>query len=271
MPSSLRLARRASCAVLAAACELSACRPNVSIGSRTCSEDGRDDAALDQSVDASPPIAPNWSTDFENRFCDYRLPGGYCYPDLPGLFEIVTSPHRSGQHAAAFKVTSDDDTANQARCVRQGALPSAAYYSAYYYVPGMATVKNGNWNLFHFNGGVDWDHIEQLLDVSLVNAKSGGLQLALYGPPNHAQIGSTATAPAIRIGDWFRIQLFVEHTTGTRGNVRLYQDDETILDVTNVVIGDWILGQWYVGNWAMGVVPANSTVYVDDVSISATQ
>lgn len=250
---------------------LSACRPDVSIGTRTCSEDGSQDPVENEDVDASPPITPGWSTGFENRFCDYRQPAGYCYPDAPGSFEIVSSPHHGGQHAAAFKVTSDDKLTYQARCVRQGSLPTAAYYGAWYYVPGPATVSNnGSWNLFHFNGGVDWDHIDGLLDVSLINAK-GGLQLAVYGPPLHAQIGSTAGAPVIPYGGWFRIRLYVERTNGTRGNVRLYQNDQQIFDAPNVVIGDWTVGQWYVGNWATGLVPAASTVYVDDVSISATQ
>lgn len=241
----------------------------MSVGTRTCSEDGSADAVVNEDVDASPPITPDWSTGFENRFCDYRLPGGYCYPDTAGSFEIVTSQHHLGQHAAAFNVTSDDTIAYQARCVRQGALPTAAYYAAWYYIPTLATVT-GKWNLFHFNGGVDWDHIDGLLDVSLINAK-GGLQLAVYGPPNYAKIGNTSAAPTIPIGNWFKIQLYVEHTTGNRGNVSLYQDNQPIFDAPNVVIGDWILGQWYVGNWASGLVPAASTVYVDDVSISANQ
>lgn len=254
------------CAALAVSCGLSACRPNVSIGTRTCSEDGSEDPATDDNVDASPPITAAWSTGFENRFCDYRRPGGYCYPDAPGSFEVVASPHHSGQHAAAFTVTSDDPTMYQARCVRQGALPAAAYYSAWYYIPTLAT-RIGNWNLFHFNGGVDWDHIDGLLDVSLISAK-GGLQLAVYGPPAHAQIGGSAAAPLIPIGDWFRIRLYVERTTATTGNVRLYQDDQQIFAASNVVLGDWELGQWYVGNLATGLVPAATTVYVDDVSIS---
>jgi hypothetical protein len=254
---------------LAAACGLSACRPNVSIGARTCSEDGSEDAALDESVDASPPLTPDWSTGFENRFCDYRLPGGYCYPDAAGGFQVVSSPHHLGQHAAAFTVTSGDMIAYQARCVRQGPLPTSAYYGAWYYVPALVTVSD-QWNLIHFNGGTDWDHIDKLMDVSLVNAK-GGLQLAVFGPPNHARIGNSTAAPTIPIGAWFRIQLYVEATTGTRGNVRLYQDNSQIFDASNVVIGDWIVGQWYVGNWASGLVPPTSTVYVDDVSISATQ
>jgi hypothetical protein len=122
--------------------------------------------------------------------------------------------------------------------------------------------------LFHFNGGVDWNHIDGLLDVSLINAR-GGFQLAVYGPPDHAPIGNTMVAPTIPIGDWFRIRLYVERTTATRGEVRLYQDDQLLFDAPNVVIGDWIVGQWYVGNLASGLVPAASTVYVDDVSISS--
>jgi len=259
-----------SLCVALATCALIACRPNVSVGTRTCSEDGSQDPPVNDDLDASPPLSVEWSTSFENQFCDYRLPGGYCYPNAPGSFEIVTSPTPpSGQHAAAFTVTSDDPTTYQARCVRQGTLPASAYYSAWYYIPTRPT-RIGNWNLFHFNGGLDWDHIDGLFDVSLIIAKGGGgLQLAVYGPPNHAQVGSTTTAPTIPIGTWFRIRLYVERTTATTGIVRLYQDDRQILEASNVALGDWVVGQWYVGNLATGLVPATNTVYVDDISISA--
>ncbi|HKO52082.1 MAG TPA: hypothetical protein VJV79_30440 [Polyangiaceae bacterium] len=265
-----RLSFAALWAALAASSGLSACRPSVSVGTRTCSEDGSDDGPPNEDLDASPPLAIDWSTSFENRFCDYALPGGHCYPTAPGSFDVVTSPKPpSGRYAAAFRVTSGDPITYQARCIRQGALPASAYYSARYYIPAIPT-RIGNWNLFHFNGGVDWDQIEGLLDVSLINAPGGGLQLAVYGPPNHSRIGNMPTIRTIPIGGWFRIQLYVEQTTATTGIVRLSQDDQQIFEAANVLLGDWVVGQWYVGNLADGLLPAASTVYVDDVSISAS-
>src|SRR6187551_76969 len=98
-------------------------------------------------------LALPWSTSFENGFCDYAVASGYCYGDTRASFEIVSSPVHSGNSAAAFNIVVDDAFDGlQARCVRHGQLPEAAYYSAFFFIPSAPTFAN-NWNLIHFQGG----------------------------------------------------------------------------------------------------------------------
>jgi hypothetical protein len=247
---------------LAALCVLSACRPNLIIGEWSCSEDG----AASVIPDASGPVAAPWSTGFENRFCDYTELAGFCYGPPPASFELVTSPVHTGRYAAAFHVMDTPDAGSQTRCVRQGALPPTAYYGAWYYIPTLAT-NTGNWNLFHFSGGSDLSALPGVMDVSLVNA-NGGLELEVYGV-NHVAIGSSAN-PQIPIGAWFHVQLYVKRAPDATGEVALYQDGQRVFDVTNAMTDNSSLGQWYVGNLAgaNALTPADSTVYVDDITLS---
>src|SRR5690606_21048454 len=113
----------------------SACAPELGVGTAACIGS----APLRIPEDASDPVSSRdpvdaWETDFENGFCDFRFArGGFCYASPDAAYELVTSPVRSGQRAAAFSVTTDPDLdGEQARCVREGALPAAAYYGAWY-------------------------------------------------------------------------------------------------------------------------------------------
>jgi len=239
-----------------------ACTPNISAGKWTCSEDGgttivpASDAAIDY----------GWSTGFESKFCDYAPPSGRCYSSGPGAsYELVTAPapvHR-GHFAAAFSVESGRDV--HTRCYRQGALPQAAYFAAWYYLPAYAT-NTGNWNLFHFRGGDDVDHTQGMLDVSLESA-NGNLQLALFGM-NHARISGSAPAPNVPIEKWFQIAVYVKRAPEATGEVALFQDGNELLRVKNVATDDSPLARWYVGNLADGLSPANYTLFVDDITIS---
>jgi len=47
----------------------------------------------------------------------------------------------------------------------------------------------------------------------------------------------------------------------------VYQDGVVALRLTRLITDDTDWGQWYVGNYARTLVPAKSTVYVDDVTI----
>jgi hypothetical protein len=146
-------------------------------------------------------------------------------------------------------------------------LPQQAYYGAWYYVPALAT-NSGNWNLIHFQGGAspgDASQLKGLWDISLVNDNSGGLRLAVYN-----FLGSTpdlSGAPPIPIGSWFHIEMFLKRAADATGEVSVYQDGVSIAHLTNIITDDTTYGQWYVGNLATQLDPAESTLYVDDVSV----
>jgi hypothetical protein len=248
--------------LLAASYSLFGCEPKLVVGQRTCT-DG-DASAMPAQTD---PIAVPWSTSFENGFCDYTQLAGFCFADPAASYEIVTSPVHSGEFAAAFSVTTADPTGYQARCVRQGALPSAAYYGAWYYVPTLAT-NSALWNLLHFQGG-DPSSQHNLWDISLSNAANGDLQLFVFDSLNGA-ILTPANLTPIPIATWFHIEFYLERAADATGKIALYQDGQLLLDASGLITDDSTWGQWYVGNIASGLTPPESTLYVDDVSIGTT-
>src|SRR5262249_48859331 len=152
----------------------------------------------------------------------------------------------------AFRVMADDADAAQARCVRQGALPTAAYYGAWYFVPELAQ-NSKNWNLVHFQGG-DTSEQHNLWDVSLENGASGELEIFVRDFLNAGvDVLRPATPTPIPIGAWFHVQLYLERAADATGEIALYQDGQKLLDITNVITDDSTFGQWYVGNLANGL------------------
>ncbi len=270
-PRGLRVA-----GVLAAALGLAGavgpgCSPSVVVGDWTCAEavDPADAAA--SSADGGALDMP-WSTSFEDGFCDYSAALGYCYAAGDSSYTIVSSPVHSGRYAAAFAVDSRATpfTGMQTRCVRQGILPTTAYYGAWYFVPAVQTNAH-TWNLFHFEGGDGPNEtLHALWDVSLVNALDGGLRLAVFDFFGGGSLKQTSVVPDIPIGAWFHLEFFFHRAADTTGEVAVYQDGQVALDLTGLVTDDSSWGRWHVGNLADSLAPPLSTVYVDDVTIRAT-
>lgn len=249
--------------LVAAACSSSlfaACEPVLDVGSWMCAE--REE--VQPSSSAARPVAVPWSTGFEHDFCDYMDLGGFCIVSPMAHHATVSSPVHSGQHAAAFGVVSSDPDAQQSRCVRQGILPGEAYYGAWYFVPARAN-NAGNWNLLHFQGG-DAPLQHGLWDVSIENGSNGELQLVVFDFMN-SKVRNATTPKPIPIGAWFHVEFYLKRASDKSGRITLYQDDELLLDAANLITDDSAWGQWYVGNLATALTPAESTLYVDDVTI----
>ena len=241
-----------------------ACDPEVNVGEWTCSEDG----SMREAVDARAAIAMPWSASFENRFCDYTEQAGFCYADPEASYTTVTEPVHSGRYAAAFGIATDRPDASQTRCVRQGVLPMAAYYGAWYFVPERVE-SSALWNLWHFRGG-EPSGTHGLWDVSLVNGASGALQLEVYDFLG-GRTRRSVNAKPVPIGAWFHIELYLKRAPDNSGAIALYQDGESLLEVNDLRTDDSSWGQWYVGNLASELAPAESILYVDDVTIRASR
>jgi hypothetical protein len=251
--------------VSALACCLTACQPALVVGEWKCPEEDPDAAQQD----IRDPIPVPWTSGFENRFCDYTQPGGFCYGGARASFHVVSSPVHSGDFAAAFTATGSDEAGapeQRTRCARQGSLPEAAYYGAWYYVP-VAASNGGIWNLFHFQGANGGNGVPHgLWDVSLTNAPSGQLRIRLYDFFRRDNIDG----PVIPIGAWFHLELYLKRAKDASGEVVLYIDGEKGPSRTDVITDDTDWGQWHVGNYVTTLTPPDSTVYVDDITIATT-
>lgn len=212
------------------------------------------------------PIAVPWSTGFENGFCDFERVGGRCFADGAATYELVDSPVRSGNTAAAF--TIDVLTGYQTRCLLQGELPREAYYGAWYYVPS-PTTNNSIWNLLHFQGG-DPSAQHGLWDVSLRNGANGQLEAYVYDFLRGVNLFAAEPRP-IPIGAWFHLEFYFLRAADATGAIALYQDGELLVEATGIVTDDSNFGQWYIGNIANALFPTQSTVYVDDITIETSR
>jgi hypothetical protein len=271
------LSRLGAAIVLIAA----ACDSTVYIGARVCQESppntspapgdgGAADAATQAAVfDIDSAVQMPWSTGFEDGFCEFTWPGGFCFATGTGSYALVTSPVHSGQYAAAFTVSGDGDAGNgQARCVTEGIFPTAAYFGAWYYVPSLAQ-NTGDWNLFHYQGAVHGQNQHYLWDVSLGNfADSGALHLTFLDFLT-GKSADTTGAPAIPIGDWFHLEVYFKRGRDASGAFSVYLNGAPALaPLTGLTTDDTDWGSFYVGNLATALAPQLSTVYVDDVTIS---
>lgn len=245
---------------------LSGCEPERVVGDWPCgSSSGPSGKAPDGGVaPVQSAVGLPWSSGFEDGFCGYAHALGFCYSNPDATFTIVSEPVHSGRRAARFSVTSQPNTdGKQARCVREGVLPSDAIYGAWYFVERSAK-NTDNWNLMHFQGGLDPTH--GLWDVSIGNAADGSLNLYLFDFLR----GSVRTPDApllVPVGKWFHVQVHLRRAVDATGQVALFQDGSELLNLTGLSTDDSDWGQWYVGNLEDALTPPDSTIYVDDVSI----
>jgi hypothetical protein len=247
---------------------LGACKQSLVVGDYICPVISMEGGSPPSKTD---PISVPWASGFENQLdCDYKQMAGFCYGLPPASFRVVASPVHSGQFAGAFTVLTGTDAGDQGqvRCAREGVFPVQAYYGAWYYFPETAT-NTGLWNLFHFVGGSDY---HGLWDVSLINGRTdagptGPLNLRVYGFLDN----TVADGPPVPIGSWVHIELYWKRSKNTNGEIALYQNEVRVVSLKNLVTDDSGTGQgqWYVGNLATALRPSESTVYVDDVTISA--
>lgn len=215
------------------------------------------------------PLAVPWSTGFENGFGDWSQPSdeGLCYVAGAATYAIVTTPVHSGQYAAAFTVDTAVTSPSHTRCYRQGVLPASAYYGAWYYVPAPAT-NGGTWNLLHFQGAGSPDAaVEELWDVSLINQPDGTIAPAVYDFMRTRQLPA---GPAIPMATWFHLEVRLTRSASNAGEFTVYLDGNVVLDLSGLETDDTSWGQWFVGNYATSLLPAPSTVYVDDVTIETS-
>ena len=242
----------------------SACEPELVVGkvsvdaSSTC-------PPSDSEGGASGVVEIGWTTSFENGFCDYEAPLGFCYVNGDASFVIAENPvPHGGTSAAAFSVNTSSGTA-QTRCFLEGTLPRDAVYGAWFYIPALSQ-NTGNWNLMYVQGAVGVN--TGLWDVSLGNSDDGSLYLYLFshlGPP----IPERAQPLAVPIGSWLHVEFRLLRAPDATGAVALYQDGVLVQEATGIVTDAYDRHHWYVGNLASSLTPPDSTIYVDDVTVTA--
>lgn len=268
IPSGSRQAAGSGCRFsMSVALVCLSCEPTLVVGTWACDPNGSGPLPPpDTSV--TEPLELPWETGFENGFCAYSDTGGFCYANPAASYELVDSPVRSGTRAAAFHVAGQEGDGLQARCARHGILPEAAYYGAWFYVPVPITSSN-NFNLFHFDGnGADVHH--DLWDVSLELDGDGELSAYVFDFLRMTTRRPTAGLGRVPVGEWFHLEVYWVRATDPTGTFALYVNGVEALSLTDLITDDSEAGEWYVGSLATELRPQPNTLYVDDVTLSAT-
>jgi hypothetical protein len=264
-PQSERPIPRWSALTIAGAA-LCACSSEVVIATWQCRPSTSYEPADLGSNDAGVQLVTPWKTSFEQGFCDYRENYGSCYRSQDASFKIVDGPAHTGKYAAAFSVHTDG-SGEQARCHLDGEFPAQAYFGAWYYIPDKLT-NTGNWNLIHFQGGSP-SSLHNLWDISLINdSESGDLRLTVFCQVPKSSPPPMSEPPPVPIRSWFHIEMFLKRSADTSGEIQVFQDGQSIYHANGLITDDTTYGQWYVGNWANDLAPSESTLYVDDVSMT---
>jgi hypothetical protein len=250
-------------AALAAACQ----EPELVVGAWSCPVHPRapDDAGVLEAV--RDPVALPWSTDFEHDLCDLYVAQGYCYEHENSSYEIVDTVARSGKKSLAFTIDTTSADGEHTRCVREGTLPEDAIYGAWYYIPEQRTDID-NWNILHFQGAEPGADIHNLWDISVqTDDATGRLKLFGRGYVPFRPLLQDDPPTFIPIGAWFHVEFRLRRAADATGRATIYQDGKVLVDREDIATDDTTWGQWYVGNLANSLTPADSTVYVDDISI----
>lgn len=263
-----RLGAAFACAWLA-----SACSPELVVGKLKVDEVEEGACSPPDGAAGAPGevIEVGWSTSYEDDFCDYARAGGVCYGGPDAARSTVPDPVHAGQRAAAFTITTDPEKDGvQSRCFLQGTLPADAVYGAWFFIPELAT-NTGNWNLVHFAGGMRGPVLPGTWDISLENGADGSLHLFVRDFLNGLLPQTPDPAPPVPIGEWFHVEFRILRATDATGAVALYQDEMLLWERTGVITDRSDYAQWFVGNLAEddGLMPSDSTLYVDDVTITA--
>jgi hypothetical protein len=246
-----------------------ACEPDLVVGTWTCTTSLGAAGPVDGGVTypITDPVEIPWASGFEDGFCGYNDAKGWCYAHTGARYASVLSPVHSGKRAASFSINTEDTGAGaDTRCAREGTLPLDAYYGAWFYLSSLPQSID-NWNLMHFQGGNGGPTWQGLWDVTLAPTAGGGFGLeVVQGTP----LGPDAP-PAVPIATWFHVVFHFVRATDASGEVTLYQGDQQLFDAKGIVTDPYPYDQWYVGNLANGTTEPDLTVYVDDVSVSASR
>ncbi len=246
------------------------CEPTLIVGEWQCAAQEDATSALDFPTPTDELTLP-FRSGFENGFCDYADPSAFCYANQQASYRLVDEPVHSGSWAASFQVVGEEEDGLQARCVRQGRLPEAAYYGAWFYIQRTATSSN-TWNLFHFEGRdpANPTPTEQhgLWDVSLQANEDGSLDVYIFDFLRMRTL-PIPEAKTIPIRTWFHLEVYWNRSFEPTGSFDLYVDGELALSLKDLRTDDSELGQWYVGNFAAAISPSPNTLVMDDVTIAA--
>lgn len=247
-------------ALLSALLALVACDPNVVIGAIRA--DGNGGAGAGGAATSGGGGATLlFEARHEVDLSDWTSDGsdeGYLY--CPADQAVVTTAR---VHSGSGSVRISIDTAGGATpiCQMLRRTPSArAYYGAWFFVERDHQAFDW-WTIFFFKTKTTshWD---------LGMYRDGYTSFGLY---DHAHNESTfaSAMPRLPIARWFQIEAYLAYAPDMPTELEVWLDGTSMLRLTLDEAPSDLF--WGLGNEAGGLSPSESTLYIDDVTISPTR
>ena len=267
--------RLAPC-VLGVSAAICGCDPSIVLGDRASSPS---DAAV-----VPEPIADGgmslpakgsvvWSTDHETGdLSDWERGGtasGGQYYWSSGNGAVVPGRGRGQSRGLRCVIdTAGDEPSHGARVYRR-VQPAPAFYSAWFFLEEPHTVTDW-WAIFLFharNDSLSLDDYRSLWDVRIVERADGNMALQFFD--HHTQ--GAVTGAIVAAGTWFQIEAYLDYRppSATRLDIRLDGAPLFHLEGLDTAIEANVF--WVLGNGGAGLQPTRSTVFIDDVAITAAR
>lgn len=183
--------------------------------------------------------------------------------------------HGNGSHSAEIVIVPTLGMTSISYLYRQQPSPPAAYYSAWFYVPGNIAVPVGAYlSLVHFRGSKTPDGTELYAawDINLYTQANGLLAAQLY---DFKDTDTQQSPPVIAFptDEWVQLEVFLSKAVPTdagtpTGKIAVWQNGQLILERQGVstVMNDFL--EWNVGGTSNSISPIPASIYLDDAAIS---
>ena len=186
-----------------------------------------------------------------------------------GQVTITDTLAYSGTHSLALSIKDANGSQEQAaRIFRWADDPDDAYYSAWFYFPDYVEVPIW-WNVFQFKSVLN----NQSLPTWVLNVGSDGAgQMYFYlwdGITSSARGGWSESDPTIPIGEWVHVEMWLQKSETTAGNVSMWMNGVLLHEFANVQTAYDDNVQWSLNNYSSSLMPFSVTIYVDDAAITS--
>jgi len=208
-------------------------------------------------------------TDLSEWTGDGPESGGIYVDDDPPL--VGTEQVHSGTGALRIFIDTSNDRAPICRLFHR-LPPQPAYYGAWFYAVE-DHVSFDWWMMMLFKAQPDVEDITtayNLWDIGQVKSDQGYTTYVLY---DHLRTENryTETQPQLPIGRWFHLEAYLAYQAGEATELELWLDGQSFLHLTDLDPPPDAPLFWSIGNGGSQLVPAQSTIFIDDVTISTTR
>jgi len=182
-----------------------------------------------------------------------------------------------GSYGAEIVVIPTPGMSSVSYLYRRQPTPPAAYYSAFFYVPGTIYVPPGSYlSLCHFRSSTtpDGTGVYAAWDINLYTQANGSLAAQMYDFKTDTP--QSPPVVAFPTDQWVQLEVYLAKAVPTdagtpTGGIAVWQDGKPILDRQNIATVQSSYLEWDVGGTSINIQPDPISIYVDDAAISLSR